>query len=259
MLPGLHSELHRQVLAAITRALASSSLHGQLVLSKVSYRGHCSGSNQRAPSGVKQPCWNMERWFFFLVLTKWQSHQCHCMCQLRQEYLPGKCLFGIFFQSQNGWVHVRHAWTHLYRISPIWAIINIPASQAVARGTGRPEGPATSYEQKCQAAFWKRLSTTRVQSRTSPFLRELTNEVPVSVAPGTTPTYSHTFSCANRCTTQFRRNVSEPWKEVLTLRRLIIFHPEELLFPYNLSFKPLVSVWTGFQEKLTWYWKASPV
>lgn len=98
MPPGLHGELHRQVL----RAWASSSLH--LVHSKVSYQGHWGGSNQRAPSGVKQPCWNIERWFFFLLLTKWQSHQLHCGLQLRQEYLPGKCLFDFFFFLKPEWL-----------------------------------------------------------------------------------------------------------------------------------------------------------
>lgn len=87
----------------------------------------------------------------------------------------------------------------------------------------------------------------------------ITNEMPVSLAPGTIPTYNHTFSYANRHTTQFRRNASEPWKEVLTLRRLIIFYPEELLFPYNLGFKPVISAWTEFQKKLTWCSKSSPV
>lgn len=162
--------------------------------SKVSHQGHWGGSNQRAPYGVKQPCWNIERWFFFLVLTKWQLYQFHCRCQLRQEYLPGKCLFDIFFWSQDGWVHFRHAWTHLYRISPIWANINIPVSQAVAGSMDTPEGPAKSYKQKCQAACWKRLHHQSPgkdrwshQAPHTPFLNfwELRNEVLVSVAPGT--------------------------------------------------------------------------
>lgn len=131
----------------------------------------------------------------FLPCThKMTLYQFHCRCQLRQEYLPGKCLFDIFFWSQDGWVHFRHAWTHLYRISPIWANINIPVSQAVAGSMDTPEGPAKSYKQKCQAACWKRLHHQSPgkdqwshQAPHTPFLNfwELRNEVLVSVAPGT--------------------------------------------------------------------------
>lgn len=216
MSPGLHGELHRQASAGITRTLARSSLHGQLAHSKVSHQGHWGGSNQRAPSGVKQLCWNMERWFFFLVLTKWQPYQFHCMCQLRQEYLPGKCLFEIFFQSQNDWVRFRHAWTHLYRISPIWANINIPSSQAVAGGMETPEGPAKSYKQKCQELVGRDCPPPEpgqgpVESPgPSQFVPERAHkQMPVSVAPGTTLTYSHTFSCANKCAAQLRGKPSE--------------------------------------------------
>lgn len=41
------------------------------------------------------------------------------------------------------------------------------------RGMDRPEGPAKSYKQKCQAAPWKRICTTRVQARTSGATRPL--------------------------------------------------------------------------------------
>lgn len=69
-------------------------------------------------------------------------------------------------KSQDDWVHFRHAWTHLCKISPRWANINIPALQAAARGTHRFEGPAKTYKGKSQAACWKRLATIRAQART---------------------------------------------------------------------------------------------
>lgn len=157
-------------------------------------QGHWGGSNQRAPSGVNQPCWNIERWFFFLALTKWQSNQFHCTVwtgiparEMPVWYLL-KCLIS-FFQVRTGEsisdMH-EHICTGL-----------APSGQTSTflhhRGMDRPEGPAKSYKQKCQAAPWKRICTTRVQARTSgatrplsPFLREPRNEVTVSVAPGTT-------------------------------------------------------------------------
>jgi len=64
------------------------------------------------------------------------------------------------------------------------------------------------------------------QAPHSLLLRELVRKMPVSLAPGTISTYKHTFSYANKQTTEFRGNASEPSKEVLTFRRLIIFYPK---------------------------------
>lgn len=183
------------------------------------------------------------------------------MHQLRWEYLPENCLLSLFFQKSG-------------RLSPRQTCMNTSVQDSPRMGKhqysyvcgqrhGWGWGTCQQLPGKVSGSFLG--EALHLQSpgtdqliHHSLVLGELTNEVPVFLAPGMISAYSHTLSHANRHTTLLRANASEPWKEAVTLRRLIVFFPKELLFPYNLAFKTLISTWTEFQEKLRWCIKSSP-
>lgn len=148
------------------------------------------------------------------MFTRWQSYQLNCMHQLRWEYLPENCLLSLFFQK-SGWLSPCQTCMDTSMQDSPW-MGKHQYSYVSGQKHGGGQGACQELPGEVSGSFLG--EALHLQSpgmdqliHHSLVLGELTNEVPVPLAPGTISTYSHTLSHASRHTTLLKGSASEPW------------------------------------------------